>query len=101
MVLSPASSVQAVTTIYASSINIDHKAIKDQASAPAMAKNRSSKFHHYRGRCILTANKCLAVGGRGGFRNATSVRLQPGTVGAARGGSGGEGRFIGDSYRGG
>jgi len=45
-----------------------------------------------------TISKCLAVGGRGGFRSATSVRLHPGATDAARGGSGGEGRFIGGSY---
>lgn len=45
-----------------------------------------------------TTSKCLAVGGRGGFKSATSVRLQPsGAACAAKGGSGGEGRFIGGS----
>lgn len=66
----------------------------------SLRTNSAISFGDYSAKCP-TISKCLAVGGRGGFRSATSVRLHPDdATGAAKGGSGGEGRFIGASYRG-
>lgn len=59
-------------------------------------------IYRYRNEDIFTTTRCLALGGKGGFKSATSVRSQAAVdIGCTKGGSGGDGTFNGGSYLGG